>query len=91
MDSASAWFADRAYNQSDNIYYIGYATEVAIGAKNPEPEAIEKYGEKFIADEQFPKYWTSSRRRQGLPEVMPNIFTDKCIQQSIGWAKRPKR
>lgn len=56
MDSASAWFADCAYNQSDNIYYIGYATEVAIGAKNPDPEAIEKYGEKFIVDEQFPKY-----------------------------------
>ena len=54
LDDASAWFAHRAYNQLDNVFYIGYATHVAIG--RDDPEAIEKYGDKFIADEGFEEY-----------------------------------
>lgn len=56
LDDASAWFADRAYEQQKNIFYIGFATEVAIGKKDPEAEQIEKYGDKFIADEHFSDY-----------------------------------
>ena len=48
LDDASAWFAHRAYNQLDNVFYIGYATQVAIG--RDDPEAIEKYGDKFSAE-----------------------------------------
>ena len=54
LDDASAWFAHRAYNHLDNVFYIGYATQVAIG--RDDPEAIEKYGDKFIADEGFEEY-----------------------------------
>lgn len=35
LDDASAWFAHRAYNQLDNVFYIGYATQVAIGPGRP--------------------------------------------------------
>lgn len=54
MDGASAWFADRAYDQFDNVYYIAYATEVSIGTEDP--EKINRYGSRFIADEGFDGY-----------------------------------
>lgn len=54
MDSASVHFAERAYKESDDIYYIAYATEVAIGDKNY--GKINSCGEKFIADEAFAEY-----------------------------------
>ncbi len=54
MDSTSVRFAERAYKESDDIYYIAYATEVAIGDKNY--GKINSCGEKFIADEAFERY-----------------------------------
>lgn len=54
MDDASAWFAGRAYNQLDNVYYIAYATEVSIGMEDY--EKIDRYGSKFIEDESFGEY-----------------------------------
>lgn len=54
LDDASAWFAGRAYKQQTRIYYIAYATEVAIGTGDP--ENIEKYGDLFIADDGFAEY-----------------------------------
>ncbi len=54
MDGASAWFADRAYNQFENVYYIAYATEVSIGAEDF--EKIDRYGSTFVSDEDFGIY-----------------------------------
>ncbi len=54
LDNASAWFADRAYNQLDNVYYIAFATEVSIGTGDM--EKIDEYGSKFILDESFGEY-----------------------------------
>ena len=51
MESASIHFAERAYNGSGDVYFIAYATEVAI-----EQEKTDKTlscGELFIADEEF--------------------------------------
>lgn len=54
LDDASAWFAGRAYNQLNSVYYVAYATEVSVGTKDA--EKIEKYGDMFIADEDFGAY-----------------------------------
>lgn len=54
LDNASAWFAGRAYNQLDNVYYIAFATEVSIGTGDM--EKIDEYGSKFILDESFGEY-----------------------------------
>ena len=54
MDTASVRYAERAYKASDDIYYIAYATEVAIGDSNY--GKIVSCGERFIADENFGAY-----------------------------------
>ena len=54
MESASIHFAERAYKASDDIYYIAYATEVAIG--EGKDGKIDSCGERFIEDENFGAY-----------------------------------
>lgn len=54
LDNASAWFAERAYKQLDNVYYIAFATEVSIGTGDM--KKIDEYGSRFIADESFGEY-----------------------------------
>ncbi len=54
MESSSIHFAERAYKSSHEIYYIAYATEVAI--EDDKTEKIADCGEKFIADEDFEEY-----------------------------------
>ena len=40
MEKASVWFAEVSYDRSDDVYYIAYATEVAIDQQDY--EKIEK-------------------------------------------------
>lgn len=54
MDSSSIRYATRAYDRTNDVYYIAYATEVAIGLGDE--EKIVAYGESFIADEEFADY-----------------------------------
>lgn len=54
MESSCIHFAERAYKGSHEIYYIAYATEVAI--EDDKAEKIIACGEKFIADENFEEY-----------------------------------
>ncbi len=54
MESSSIHFAERAYKGSHEIYYIAYATEVAI--EDDKTEKIADCGEKFIKDENFEEY-----------------------------------
>ncbi|MBQ7369331.1 MAG: hypothetical protein IJW60_06475 [Clostridia bacterium] len=51
MDGASIRYADRAYAYTGDVYFIAFATEVAIGEEND--AQIELCGEKLIADEEF--------------------------------------
>ncbi len=54
MENSSIHFAERAYKGSEDIYYIAYATEVAIEeGKNGK---IVSCGEKFIEDKAFAGY-----------------------------------
>ncbi len=54
MDSSSIRYATRAYDRTNDVYYIAYATEVAIGLGDE--EKIVTCGESFIADEEFADY-----------------------------------
>ena len=54
MESSCIHFAERAYQGSHEIYYIAYATEVAI--EDDKTEKIAACGEKFIVDENFEVY-----------------------------------
>ncbi len=54
MEDASLHFAERAYERSDEIYFVAFATEVAIVAEDF--KEIDVYGEKFIKDKKFSEY-----------------------------------
>ncbi len=54
MDSSSIHFAERAYDGGEDIYYIAYATEVAI--EDDKRDKIISCGERFIADDEFDRY-----------------------------------
>ena len=54
MEASSIHFAERAYKDSHDIYFIAYATEVAI--EEDKSGKIISCGEKFIADEGFETY-----------------------------------
>ena len=90
LDNASAWFAGRAYNQLDNVYYIAFATEVSIGTGDM--EKIDEYGSKFILDESFGEYcsrWTSRRAASAIR--MRNTFTGRYVWQNTASVKARKR
>ncbi len=81
LDEASAWFADRAYKQNDRVYFIAYATEVAIGADDA--EGIEKYGGAFIADKGFGEYCAEMDRNTPGEYISGNyaqyIYGQICV------------
>lgn len=54
MEKASIWFAEISYDRSDNVYYIAYATEVAIGQQDY--AKIDDCGEMLIKDEGFTSF-----------------------------------
>lgn len=65
LDGMSASFAKTAYDRSNDIYYIAYATEVAIGMDDE--NQIITYGEAFVKDNDFAKY--CERKNANLPEM----------------------
>lgn len=54
MENSCIHFAQRAYKGSHEIYYIAYATEVAI--EDDKTDKIAACGEQFITDENFEEY-----------------------------------
>ena len=63
MDASSVWYGKRAYKRSGDIYYIAYATDVAIGMEDY--EKIEFCGEKLLADDEFAHY--CAEKNEQLP------------------------
>ncbi len=66
MEDTSIHFAKQAYKRSDDIYYIAYATEVAI--EEEKNAKILSCGEKFIADEHFAAY--TSEKGEGYGQLI---------------------
>ena len=54
MGKTCIHFAERAYKGTDEVYFIAYATEVAI--EENETSKIVSCGEKFVGDENFEEY-----------------------------------
>lgn len=82
MDNASVKYAMRAYNRTEEIYYVAFATETAIGADND--EKIEACGLSFVADEEFPLYCET--RDMQLPENVNGsygqyVYGQVCLAQ----------
>jgi len=51
MDSVSIRYAVRTYERTDDVYYLAYATEVAIGAEDK--QKIESCGKRLVSDDGF--------------------------------------
>ena len=54
MENSSIWFAEVSYDRSNDIYYIAYATEVAIGEKDY--KKIDSCGSRMIKAKEFGEY-----------------------------------
>lgn len=72
MESASIHFAERAYKDSDDIYYIAYATEVAIG--EGKDGKIDSCGERFIEDDAFGAYCAEKNEEFGVSVEEGNTY-----------------
>ena len=89
MDGASIYFAERSYNTSGDIYFISYATEVAIGSDDY--AKIESCGERFIADSGFDAYCAA--RNQEIGDVGGTyeqyVYVNVCLAkyETVGGAK----
>ena len=54
MERSAIHFAERAYKGTEDVYFIAYATEVAI--EEADASKIVDCGEKFIEDDNFEQY-----------------------------------
>lgn len=70
MDKSSIWYGKRAYKNNGDIYYIAFATDVAIGLGDY--EKIEYCGEKFLADDEFESY--CAEKNAELPESVTTTY-----------------
>ncbi len=95
MESASIHFAERAYKASDDIYYIAYATEVAIG--EGKDGKIDSCGVRFIEDDSFGAYCAEKNVELGVnvegdeknyePYYEQYIYGQVCIAKYNGGDK----
>ena len=79
MDKASVKYAMRAYNRSDEVYYVVYATEVAIGADLD--EKIEECGLAFIDNADFEAYCTARDEKMQLPAGLTGQYAQYVYGQ----------
>ena len=70
LDGASMKYAMRTYNRTEEIYYVAFATETAIGADDD--EKIVECGERFIQDKEFTSY--CQERNQELPQGVEGTY-----------------
>ncbi len=77
MESSSIRYAERAYKTSEDVYYIAYATEVAI--EEEKQGKILSCGEKFIAHEDFADYCEKKGENQeGYKQF---IYAQVCLSK----------
>lgn len=79
MERTSVFFAEASYSRTDDVYYIAYATEVAIEDNNT--EKVIECGQQFISDEGFAAY--CAEKNQGVSEDVAGydqyIYGKVCI------------
>ncbi len=63
-DTGAMKYAYRAYESTDEVYYVAFATEVAISMD--EPSDVEYYATQFVADEErFVNYCAEIDKKHG--------------------------
>ena len=77
MEKASIWFAEISYDRSDNVYYIAYATEVAIGQQDY--VKIDDCGEKLINDEGFTSFCDDKNTAEMELSYEQYLYGQICI------------
>ncbi len=77
MESSSIRYAERAYKNSEDVYYIAYATEVAI--EEDKQGKILSCGEQFIAHEDFANYCENKGEKQ--EEYKQFIYAQVCLSK----------
>ena len=70
MESPSIWFAEQSYERSDDVYYIAYATEVAI--EKGDYEKIDVCGDLFVKDDGFGSYCANKNAQ--LPDEVTSTY-----------------
>jgi hypothetical protein len=82
MENASIWFAEISYDRSDDIYYIAYATEVAIGQQDY--KKIESCGDLLIKDDDFKDLCANKNKNMPQSAGMTYeqyVYGQVCIAQ----------
>ncbi len=74
MESSSIRFAERAYEGSEDVYYIAYATEVAI--EEGDEKKIVSCGEKLVNDTDFNGYCESKNE-----DYKQFVFRQLCVSK----------
>ena len=78
MNKSSIRNAERAYKRSGDIYFIEYATSVAIASDNY--EKIRVCGEKMIADEEFEGYCEEkSSSKEAVEGYEQYLYGQVCV------------
>lgn len=66
-DVGAMRYAYRAYEATDELYYVAFATEVAIGMD--EPKDVEYYADKFVSEsEKFDAYCAEIDKKNGYQD-----------------------
>lgn len=66
-DVGAMKYAYRAYESTDEVYYVAFATEVAIGMDAPKD--VEYYASKFVADgDKFERYCSEIDTKYGYDQ-----------------------
>ncbi len=76
MEKSSIHFAERAYKNGDDVFFIAQATETAIESGNG--EKILSCGQKLIADDEFTAYCDEKENGE---EYKRMIYGSVCVAQ----------
>ncbi len=75
METSSIHFAERAYKGSDDVYYIAYATEVAI--EDEQKSKVIECGEQFLAHKEFSAYCEEKGERADSYKRF--VYSQVCV------------
>ncbi len=77
MESFSIRCAEKAYESSEDVYYIAYATEVAI--EEGKEKKILSCGEELLAHEKFAAY--CEEKGAGKEEYRQFVYGQVCVSK----------
>ena len=81
MEAASIGNAKRAYERTDEIYYIAFATEIAI--ETADQEQIKECGWIFISDDEFATYCDGKNAEFGTASGVYEqyVYAQVCVAE----------